>query len=83
MTDIYNWLLANWGTILEVLGALLAAASVITALTPTPTDDGVVAWIRNILGRISALTHSDAPGTVSAPLLQRGDEPILKERARL
>lgn len=83
MADIYNWLVANWATIAEVLGALVAAASVITALTPTPTDDSVVAWIRNILGRLSVLTHSDAPGTLSTPVLQRGDEPIMVERKKL
>lgn len=82
MSDIVTWLTSNWSTIMQVAGALLAAASVITALTPTPDDDGVVNWIRKILGYVSALTHSDAPGTVSLPVMSAGDEPLMVERSR-
>ena len=81
MSDIVAWFVSNWPVIAQVVGALVAAASVITALTPTPVDDGVVAFIRKILGYLSALTHSDAPGTVSAPLVQAGDSPLMFKRA--
>lgn len=82
MSDIISWFTANWSTIVDVLGALLAAASVITALTPTPADDSIVSWLRKVLGYLSVLTYSDAPGTLSAPLVQAGDRPLMIQRTR-
>ena len=43
--DAINFIIENWATILGGLTALVTAASAITALTPTPTDDAVVAKI--------------------------------------
>lgn len=80
MADIWNWLVSNWPVIAQVLGALVGFASVITALTPTPVDDTVLAWVKRILGYFSVLTHKDAPGTVSLPG-KAGDEPLMFKRA--
>lgn len=81
MSDILNWLSANWATVAEVTGALLAAASVVTAMTSTPTDDKVVSWIKRLLGYASLLTHKDAAGTLSLPG-KAGDSPLMFERSR-
>ena len=82
MTDIINWFTLNGQTILEVLGALVAFASVITALTSTPVDDSIVSWVRKVLGYFSGLTFSDAPGSLSLPG-KSGEEPLMFERTRL
>jgi len=42
ITAIYQWVLANSGTIVTTATAVVAAASTIAALTPTPKDDGLV-----------------------------------------
>lgn len=62
-----QWLVDNWGTIVTISVAVLAAASVVTKLTPTPVDDGIVAFLQKLLGFLSGLNHSDVGGT-KAPL---------------
>ena len=62
-----EWLVSNWETILTVSVAVLAAASVVTKLTPTPVDDTVVAFLQRLMGFLSGLNHSDVGG-VKAPL---------------
>lgn len=46
----------------EVIGiiiAVLGVASAITALTPTPKDDAIVASIRKFIASLSVLEHKD------------------------
>ena len=43
MNTIINYLIENSSTLITILTALVAAASSIAALTPTPTDDTWVA----------------------------------------
>lgn len=74
-----QWIVDNLALIGQIAAAVLALASVITALTPTPKDDSVVAWIQALLGRLGVLTHRDAPGTLKAPL-RSAAAPILHER---
>ena len=50
-----SWLLTHWGELLAAAGALLAAASFVTALTPSPKDDAALAKVRQVLARLSAL----------------------------
>jgi|TARA_B100001093_G_scaffold213852_1_gene205102 hypothetical protein len=38
--NIINYLIDNKDTLISTLTAIVAAASAIAALTPTPTDDG-------------------------------------------
>jgi hypothetical protein len=61
-----NWLLSNWTTVVEIVGGALAVASTVTALTPTPADDAVLA---KIVAFFSFLTHKNAPGTLKMPLV--------------
>ncbi len=43
MKEIITYLVSNVDSILLALSAVVAAASAIAALTPTPTDDSLVA----------------------------------------
>ena len=49
------WVLGHWHEIGAALVALLAAASAITRLTPSPKDDAAVSRLQNLLARISML----------------------------
>lgn len=62
-----QWLIDNWGTIVAISVAVLGAASVVTKLTPTPVDDGIVAFLQKLMGFLSGLNHSDVGGA-KAPL---------------
>jgi hypothetical protein len=43
MKDIIAYLVSNVDSIVAALTAIVAAASAVAALTPTPTDDSLVA----------------------------------------
>lgn len=62
-----DWLTNHWGDLLMIAGLLLSAASMITALTPTPADDAVV---RKLLVLISFLQPADADGTLKVPMTE-------------
>ena len=49
MKEIITYLVSNANDILLALSAVVAAASAIAALTPTPTDDGFVAKAYKII----------------------------------
>lgn len=44
-----DWFFENFGALLNAATAVVGASAAITALTPTPKDDGVVRTIRQIL----------------------------------
>ena len=44
-----QWLIDNWQAVALVVTTTVTAASAITALTPTPKDDAVVAKIYKII----------------------------------
>ena len=44
-----DWILEHKLDLLHALTAIIAAAAAVTALTPSPIDDGVVAKIRAVL----------------------------------
>lgn len=60
-----EFLTNHWDEILEIIGAALGLASMITALTPTPKDDAVV---HKILDFFSVLKPFTAKGTLKLPL---------------
>lgn len=63
-----GWIVANWGTLVEVLVTLVTAGTLITGLTPSPEDDKVMSKIRNFVGRFASITtYADAPGTFKLP----------------
>ena len=67
-----DWLLDNWEM---VLGSALAAASIITRVTPTPRDDALLASLLNILGRLSLLEHGDSGRSLKIPGKRTAEPP--------
>jgi len=49
MTDLINYLTENKEGILQAVTAVIAAASAIAALTPTPKDDGLLKKLARII----------------------------------
>lgn len=47
--DIVNWIMEHWVGILAAAGSTCMAASAITALTPTPKDDAIVAKVYRVI----------------------------------
>ena len=53
-----DWIIANWGNIIEVVSYAIAAATIIVKLTPTLKDD---AWLKKVikfLGKYIALNKT-------------------------
>ena len=50
-----SWIFTHWGELLAGAGAILAAASFITRLTPSPKDDAAISRLQSLLARISML----------------------------
>ena len=57
MADIIMWVKTNWGAVCEIIGAVVTLATLITALTPTPKDDGVLLTIKKILSMFGLLNY--------------------------
>lgn len=49
MTETFNWILDNAEGIFSILTSIIATASVIAALTPSPKDDGFLAKARAVV----------------------------------
>jgi len=71
-----SWLLSHWTEVIAAAGALVAAASFITRLTPTPKDDAALAKIRKVLGRLSALQPPGTGRNLKMPLSRPETNPI-------
>jgi len=52
MMNIINWVMEHSSELLGILTSVVAAASAIAALTPTPKDDG---WVKKIYGLLDML----------------------------
>lgn len=61
--EFIQWIAEHGSTLIEITGALVGVASLITGLTKTPKDDKVVAKIQSFLSKLSVLTHKDEDGT--------------------
>ena len=44
-----EWIVANWQGVLAAVTGVIAAASAIAALTPTPKDDAILSKIRGLI----------------------------------
>ncbi len=44
-----DWILENYESIIFIATSLIASASAIAALTPTPKDDGIMSFLRKIV----------------------------------
>lgn len=58
--NILNWCMEHGKELLQVIGAVVTAATVIVKLTPTPKDDAVLAGVVKVL---SALSLCNADGS--------------------
>ena len=47
--EVINWIMAHWLEITAAVTSLVAAASVIVKLTPTPKDDEVLSVVMKVL----------------------------------
>jgi len=73
-----SWILANVGSLVEILIAVLGVASLITGMLNRPKAAGIITTIIAFIDRFSVLTHKDAAGTVKLP--GTASQPILTER---
>ena len=55
-----EFITTNWSGIITAITAVVAAASAIAAVTPTPKDNKIIATIYKILGDIPALNIGKA-----------------------
>jgi len=53
MSNLIAWVMANAADLFNIATALIAAAAAITAMTPSPRDDGFVAAVRNVLNKLA------------------------------
>lgn len=60
MEQVLIWIKSNYSTILEIIGAVVTLATIIVKLTPTDSDDKVLAKIIKVL---SALSLCNADGS--------------------
>lgn len=56
-----TWIATHLDQLLSTLTSIVAAASAIAALTPTPRDDGIVATVRKVID-VLALNVVNARG---------------------
>lgn len=49
------WLQQHWHDVLEIIGAVVTTATLITALTPTPKDDAFLAKVKKVLAALGLL----------------------------
>lgn len=56
--SVFTWIQENWQDILALYAGLVAVASVITRLTPTIKDDGVLLAIVKFIAKFIALNRS-------------------------
>ena len=47
--EYLNLVIENWDTYSVAVLAVMGAAAAIAALTPTPRDDGIVAFLRKVI----------------------------------
>ena len=51
--DIFAWVVANAANFLTIATYVVSAAAVITAMTPSPKDDGFVSTVRSVLDKLA------------------------------
>lgn len=51
---MFDYITLHWAELLQIIGAVIGAAALIAALTPTPVDDGVVKFLRKIIDLVGA-----------------------------
>ena len=54
---IIEWILTNWGIVIELYLALIGVASIVVKLTPTLKDDTILKEIIKFVGKFVALNR--------------------------
>ena len=44
-----DWIIANWASVVAIVTGVVTVASIIAKLTPTQTDDKIVAYVLKIV----------------------------------
>lgn len=57
--EVVNFILANYESFFEILGYLVAAATVIVAFTKSNKDDQAVSFIKALIDRFSAIKDTE------------------------
>lgn len=53
MTEIIKWCTSHWEEVLQLVGGVVAVATLIVKLTPTQKDDSVLGQVIKILAAFS------------------------------
>jgi hypothetical protein len=51
--EVIKWIQEHLTDVIAVVSSVVAAASLITALTPTPKDDGIVKKVKDFLNLLA------------------------------
>ncbi len=61
MIEYYNWILNNSDDIFNIVTAIIAAASVIAAVTPTPKDDSILSTVKAVVNFLAINVKNAKP----------------------
>jgi hypothetical protein len=53
MNDVVTWVMANGVTLIAILGGIVTVASMIANLTPTETDNKIVAKVAGLVNLLA------------------------------
>lgn len=76
MAGIVAWVVSHGDLFLQILGAIVALASLVVKLTPTPKDDGFLATVVLWLRRLSIPGFRDEGAAVYIPR----ERPLIEKR---
>ena len=55
LNDIILWVQNNWADVAKTIAYIIAGASILVKLTPTPIDDNILKKIKDFLSKFIAL----------------------------
>lgn len=69
-----KWLSEHLGDIVELIGALIAAATAIAGMVSSDAQTKVGKYTKGIVGFLSLVTHKDLSGTFKLPLTKQPEK---------
>ena len=58
MIEAYNWIIAHWQEIVQIITGLITVASIVVKLTPTLKDDNFLLKVIKFLSKYIALNRT-------------------------